>query len=102
MKKLEDVKKSLEVCGAAYGCLECQYMEEKASPYGCGFSRDADALFYIEHLDSKLDEAVEDFRMLGRMGANICPVCAHYNHGAGSPEKCPKALKEDCFEWRGV
>ena len=46
--------------------------------------------------------AVDDIYMLGRMGANICPVCAHYNHGAGDPEHCPKALKEDCFEWRGV
>ena len=47
-------------------------------------------------------QAEEDIRMLDRMGANICPVCAHYNHGAGDPEHCPKALKEDCFEWRGV
>ena len=43
-----------------------------------------------------------DIRMLGRMGANICPVCIHYNKGAGSPEHCPRFLKEDCFEWRGV
>lgn len=44
-----------------------------------------------------------DIRMLGRMGANICPVCAHYNHGAGDPKQCPRALKgEECFEWRGV
>lgn len=49
-----------------------------------------------------LNQAVEDIRMLGRMGANICPVCAHYNHGAGDPKQCPKALKEDCFEWRGT
>lgn len=57
---------------------------------------------YIRNHESKMNQAVEDFRMLGRMGANVCPVCAHYNHGAGNPEKCPKALKEDCFEWRGV
>jgi hypothetical protein len=49
-----------------------------------------------------LHQAVEDIRILGQMGQNICPVCAHYNHGAGSPEHCPKALKEDCFEWRGM
>lgn len=48
------------------------------------------------------DAAVNDIRMLGRMGKDICCVCAHYNHGAGNPEKCPKALKEDCFEWRGM
>lgn len=59
----------------------------------------------IEKCDSlykEIDAVVEDIRMLGRMGANICPVCAHYNHGAGDPKHCPKALKEDCFEWRGV
>ena len=43
-----------------------------------------------------------DFRLLGRMGANICPVCAHYNHGAGDPKYCPMAFKEDCFQWRGM
>ena len=48
------------------------------------------------------EKTVEDMRMLGRMGANICPVCAHYNHGAGDPDHCPRALKGDCFEWRGV
>ena len=48
------------------------------------------------------EKTVEDIRLLGSMGQNICPVCAHYKHGAGNPEKCPNALKEDCFEWRGV
>lgn len=43
-----------------------------------------------------------DLRLLGRMGANICPVCTHYNHGAGDPKYCPLALKEDCFTWRGM
>lgn len=48
-------------------------------------------------------QAVEDLRLLGRMGQNVCPVCAHYNHGAGDPKRCPRALKgEDCFEWRGM
>ena len=57
---------------------------------------------YAELVD-KLEQAVEDIRMLGRMGANICPVCAHYNHGEGLVGECIKCLKgEDCFEWRGV
>lgn len=47
------------------------------------------------------EKAVEDIRLLGRMGINICPVCAHHNHGQGSKE-CVKCLKEDNFEWRGV
>lgn len=47
------------------------------------------------------DQAVEDLKMLGRMGANICPVCAHYNHGEGS-KKCISCPKMDNFEWRGL
>ena len=46
----------------------------------------------LDKTTSMLHQAVEDIRLLGRMGANICPVCTHYNHGAGNPEKCPKAL----------
>lgn len=48
------------------------------------------------------DQAINDIRMLGRMGQNICPVCAHYNHGEGCKDECPKCLKEDHFVWRGV
>jgi hypothetical protein len=55
-----------------------------------------------ELLIELVKHAEADMRMLGRMGQNICPVCAHYNHGAGDPKHCPKALKEDCFEWRGM
>lgn len=61
-----------------------------------------ESLDHLNKMTAERHQAVKDIRMLGRMGANICPVCAHYNHGAGNPEKCPKALKEDCFEWRGV
>ena len=58
---------------------------------------------YIRNHESKMKQAEADIRMLGRMGANICPVCAHYNHGTGDPKQCPRALKgEDCFEWRGM
>ena len=46
------------------------------------------------------DRAVEDLKMLGRMGQNICPVCAHYNHGEGS-KKCVTCPKMDNWEWRG-
>lgn len=48
-----------------------------------------------------LNQAVEDIRMLGRMGINICPVCANYNHGQGCKE-CIRCLKEDNFKWRGA
>ena len=61
-----------------------------------------ESLSHLNKVTLERDQAVEDIRILGQMGQNICPVCAHYNHGAGSPEHCPKALKEDCFEWRGV
>ena len=52
-----------------------------------------------------LNQAVEDIRMLGRMGANICPVCAHHNHGEGDKQKCVSCIinrDTDNFEWRGV
>ena len=70
---------SLEYAIKAYNAPECPYKVKTAA-----------------------EQAVEDIRMLGRMGQNICPVCAHYNHGAGDPKHCPNALKEDCFEWRGM
>lgn len=57
--------------------------------------------FYLDQLESKLKQAVEDIRLLGRMGQNVCPVCANYNHGQGCKE-CIKCLKEDNFKWRGL
>lgn len=57
--------------------------------------------FYIQQLEGDLNRAVADIRILGRMGQNVCPVCAHYNHGQGCKE-CVKCLKEDNFKWRGV
>lgn len=58
--------------------------------------------FAFRVLMKEHDSLKADIRLLGRMGQNICPVCVHYNHGAGNPERCPNALKEECFEWRGV
>ena len=52
-------------------------------------------------LAKAFDWVAEDIRMLGRMGQNICPVCANYNHGEGS-KKCISCPKMDNFEWRGV
>ena len=59
--------------------------------------------FRIADLKDERVALEADMRLLGRMGQNVCPVCAHYNHGAGDPKQCPRALKgEDCFEWRGT
>lgn len=81
----------IEICGKAgnlvyaakaYNAPECPYKVKTAA-----------------------EQAVEDIRMLGRMGANICPVCAHYNHGEGSKEHCITCIinrETDNFEWRGV
>lgn len=52
-------------------------------------------------LERKLNQAVEDIRMLGRTGEFICPVCAHYNHGEGTKGECVKCLTGDGFWWRG-
>ena len=49
-----------------------------------------------------ISQAVEDIRMLGRMGQNVCPVCAHYNHGEGTKGECVKCLTGDGFRWRGL
>jgi len=59
----------------------------------------------ILRIATEANQAVEDIRRLGRMGANICPVCAHYNHGEGSKEHCITCIinrDTDNFEWRGV
>ena len=80
MLTLEEIKKGLECCG--------QFT----------------TLAYIQQLESKLNQAVEDIRMLGRMGQNVCPVCAHYNHGEGDKQKCVGCIMKwdtDNFEWRG-
>lgn len=53
-------------------------------------------------LVAERDQAVEDIRALGRMGANICPLCAHYNHGEGDKQKCITCPKVDNWEWRGI
>lgn len=58
-----------------------------------------------ERLKRVCGEVVEDIRMLGRMGTNICPVCAHHNHGEGDKQKCVTCIinrDTDNFEWRGV
>lgn len=59
---------------------------------------------YISEHEGKLKQAEEDIRMLGRMGANVCPVCAHYDHGEGSKGHCITCIinrNTDNFEWRG-
>lgn len=57
-----------------------------------------------DRLRKERDAAVEDIRMLGRMGLNICPVCACYNHGEGDKQKCVTCIinrDTDNFQWRG-
>lgn len=54
-----------------------------------------------DRLEAELVQAVEDIRALGRMGANICPLCAHYNHGEGD-KQCIACPKVDNWEWRGI
>ena len=59
----------------------------------------------MNELQADLNQAVEDIRMLGRMGQNVCPVCAHYNHGEGDKQKCVGCIMKwdtDNFEWRGM
>lgn len=55
----------------------------------------------FNRLERELSQAIEDIRMLGRMGQDICAVCAHYNHGEGTKGECIKCLTGDGFRWRG-
>ena len=55
----------------------------------------------IEGLLKERDAAVNDIRILGRMGENTCAVCKNRNRGEGG-EKCIGCLIEDNWEWRGV
>lgn len=100
MKKPEEIKKGLALCSVdeCHGQhTDCPYHPELMCIRNvCG-----DALAYIQHLESKLNQAVEDIRMLRRTGEFICPVCAYYNHGEGTTGECVKCLTGDGFRWRG-
>lgn len=98
MKSADEIKKGLECCTSRdCGGSKCPYFNEKS----CNAAKSADALALIQQLESKLNQAVEDIRMLGRTGEFICPVCAYYNHGEGTTGECVKCLTGDGFRWRG-
>lgn len=98
-KTADEIKKGLECCAVSiYQCADdCPY---KGECYGEQPLKDVLAL--IQQLESKLNQAVEDIRMLGRTGEFICPVCAHFNHGEGTKGECVKCLTGDGFRWRGL
>lgn len=56
---------------------------------------------WVGQLIGERDQAVEDIKMLGRLGANICPLCSNYSHGEGN-KACISCLKLDNFEYRGI
>lgn len=107
MKKPEEIKKGLECCSSTANCADgCPYHVIVEGSFGCDEMgcEDGllpDALAYIQQLENKLNQAVEDIRMLGRIGNWLCPVCAHYNHGEGTKGKCVKCFTGDGFRWRG-
>jgi hypothetical protein len=99
MKKPDEIKKGLECCGTG------DFGNHNNCPYNitepkCMNRLLTDALALIQHLESKLNQAVEDIRLLGRMEF-ACPVCAYYNHGEGTKGECVKCLTGDGFRWRG-
>lgn len=102
MKNADEIKKGLQCCKDYQDCNQrgiprCSYYEM----IDCMSALCGDAIAYIQQLESKLNQAVEDIRMLGRTGEFICPVCAHYNHGEGTKGECVKCLTGDGFRWRG-
>ncbi len=100
MKSADAIKMGLECMrGDRVRCPECAYYEKIHTL--CTNDIGQDALALIQQLESKLHQAVEDIRMLGRTGEFICPVCAHYNHGEGTKGECVKCLTGDGFRWRG-
>ena len=105
MKKPEEIKKGLHNCLSGIDCPDdCPYSSD-CIVYDDDYIVEREALAYIQQLESKLNQAVEDIRRLGRIGQNICPVCAHHNHGEGSKEHCITCIinrETDNFEWRGM
>lgn len=98
MKKPDEIKKGLncsltEVCAGS----TCPYWAEHDL---CIRRSRADAVALIQQLESKLNQAVEDIRLLAQMEF-ACPVCAYYNNGEGIKGECVKCLTGDGFRWRG-
>ena len=101
LMKPDEVKNGLLVHSTSICDDDCPYFGLNGCGVYCSNELCGDALSLIKQLESKLNQAVEDIRLLGRMGINICPVCANYNHGQGCKE-CIRCLKEDNFKWRGA
>ncbi len=122
MKSVDEIMKGLESHTVKHKCVGCPYKAMQERNGLCVDSLLEDALALIQRLDktvveteklaktlhdqkdaleSKLNQAVEDIRMLGGIGNWLCPVCAHYNHGEGTKGKCVKCLTGDGFRWRG-
>lgn len=105
LMKPDEVKHGLLVHSTSICDDDCPYFGLNGCGVYCSNEMCGDALSLIKQLESKLNQAVEDIRMLGRMGQNICPVCAHHNHGEGSKEHCITCIinrDTDNFEWRGM
>ena len=102
MKSADEIKNGLVCCVQGNVCRKnCPYGGRPHGIVECTSRLSRDALAYIQQLESKLNQAVEDIRMLGRTGEFICPVCAYYNHGEGTKGECVKCLTGDGFRWRG-
>lgn len=98
MKNPKEIMKGLGCCSNSDGtCEGCPYVEGECRAFE---QLSADALALIQQLESKLNQAVEDIHLLGRMEF-ACPVCAYYNHGEGTGGECVKCLTGDGFRWRG-
>lgn len=117
MKKIDEIKKGLRLCGSAWkkkNCHECSYARKD-----CRFSLHADALALVQQLEEKVelyDECVDDALQLmrerdammadltlvcGSESINPCLACSHYRTDWGKPG-CELNGLTCAWSWRGV
>lgn len=104
MKTPDEIKKGLLVCSSpeSYDCPDCTYYGESH----CGDKQAADALDYIQQLETKCHQLERERDALLEYLTDThyvhCSICKH-NTGEGAAGcKRIREVKGPCFEWRGV
>ena len=97
-KTPDEIKKGLEICNSSMDCNDCPYLSNRFCIPSCKCSRNADALAYIQQLETERDALFKEVR--GR-----CSTCKHWDKEA-EEEPCASCVALDgrChnWQWRGV